>query len=407
MEERIKHLKKRYQRLYPGEGVSKRKLKKAEEFLDVNLPQDLLEIASFFGGGPLGGIDHFRFNIDEMYKPDIGNDTNRIRTYHPLPESYIVLAESGERLILLDTEYAPAVFWIEKDDIRKLKNKQFTVEQDCWDTYEDFFCEQLLKEENVLAGGVESLSKDGVVRDFLRDSEYYQRFISREEERISKFRNAIDQVIRERGEEDEGVQYGYGVVALFYRTKLIALYSAGTPLDEIRAFVTEVVDWMEKTDDERFSYDHYQDCVLLLSLAILLEADEDLFKRICKLSSVYLQKDALIDLLIKGRNDTEQESLNRDFLFKKPYRHLENVLFGEDREQRLWWLKVYLQKYWYEGHDEAAWHDLHLHEDNIYYGYWSFESAAIVKILGLDDRELAGRRYYPHDLVHYNTGIQI
>ncbi|KZE37999.1 hypothetical protein AV656_03445 [Bhargavaea cecembensis] len=402
MEKRLRVLKERYKRLYPDEGVSKRKLRKAEKFLEVILPQDFREIASFFGGGPLGGIDHFRFDIDEMYKPDIGNDTVRFRKYRSLPVSCIVLSEIEDRLILMDTENVPSVFCIEKDNIRKLRNQQF-IAQESWQTYTDFFDEQLLKEEKALAEGAASLSKDGIVRDFLRDRAYYQRFISREEESIEKFKGAIDQVIGERGEDDEGVQYGYGVVARLYRTKLVALYSAGYPLDEIKAFLPEVMDWIEKAGDERFSYDHYQNCVLLLCLAILLESDEGLVGRISKLASVYQQEDALMEFLINGRTGTEQKPVNRSFLFKEPYRHLKRVLFAENKQQSIWGLKVYLRKYWYEGHDEAAWHDRHLHKDEIYNGYWCFESAAIVKILELDDRELAGRRYYPHDLVHYST----
>lgn len=392
MEKRIRVLKERYERLYPDEGTSKRKLRKAEKHLEVSLPQNFREIASFFGGGPLGGIDHFRFDIDEMYKPDIGNDTVRFRKYRSLPDNFIVLTEDGDRLILLGTETIPSVFWIEKDDIRKLKKQQPIEVEESWETYADFFEEQLLKEEQALAGGAASLSKDGIVRDFLRDRAYYQRFIAYEEERISEFTSLIKQVIRERGEEDEGVQYGYGVVSDLYQRKLLALYSAGYPADEIKGFLPEVVGWIEKSGDGYFGYDHYQDCVLLLSLATLMEVDEDLFGRISQFASVYQEKDALIDFLLNGGI---QKPATRDFLFKRPYQHLDRVLFTKDGHQSIWGLKVYLKKYWYEEHDEAAWHDLHLHRDEIYYGYWSFESAAIVKILGLDESELSGRRYYP------------
>ncbi|WP_373843810.1 PoNe immunity protein domain-containing protein, partial [Bacteroides heparinolyticus] len=34
-------------------------------------------------------------------------------------------------------------------------------------------------------------------------------------------------------------------------------------------------------------------------------------------------------------------------------------------------------------------------------GYWSFESGALVKILGLDDSDWQDLSYYPYDMVHY------
>ena len=36
------------------------------------------------------------------------------------------------------------------------------------------------------------------------------------------------------------------------------------------------------------------------------------------------------------------------------------------------------------------------------FGYWSFESGALVKILGLDDSSLKEVQYYPYDMVHWN-----
>jgi hypothetical protein len=36
-----------------------------------------------------------------------------------------------------------------------------------------------------------------------------------------------------------------------------------------------------------------------------------------------------------------------------------------------------------------------------YFGYWSFESAAIVAALGLDDSSFRDNEYYPKDLVDY------
>src|SRR5699024_12185645 len=38
-----------------------------------------------------------------------------------------------------------------------------------------------------------------------------------------------------------------------------------------------------------------------------------------------------------------------------------------------------------------------------YVGFWSFESAAFAKILGLDDAGLKDNNHYPYDLAHYKN----
>jgi hypothetical protein len=48
---------------------------------------------------------------------------------------------------------------------------------------------------------------------------------------------------------------------------------------------------------------------------------------------------------------------------------------------------------WMARHHKSQW--------NIHSGYWSFESGALVKILGLDDSSLKDTQYYPYDMVHW------
>jgi len=40
-----------------------------------------------------------------------------------------------------------------------------------------------------------------------------------------------------------------------------------------------------------------------------------------------------------------------------------------------------------------------------YYGFWSFDTAALAKILGLDDSALKDNNHYPYDLAHYKNGM--
>ena len=64
-------------------------------------------------------------------------------------------------------------------------------------------------------------------------------------------------------------------------------------------------------------------------------------------------------------------------------------------------MKNYLEKQWYGIHHGTAWHNSHKSKQNTYYGYWSYEAGAIVRIMNLNDEELKEQKYYPYDLVHF------
>ncbi|MBK8927229.1 MAG: DUF1911 domain-containing protein [Crocinitomicaceae bacterium] len=64
-------------------------------------------------------------------------------------------------------------------------------------------------------------------------------------------------------------------------------------------------------------------------------------------------------------------------------------------------IKEFITKDWYKNHKDAGWYDSHKSKHNTYFGYWSFETAAIVVIKGLDDSSFRDCQYYPKDLVDY------
>ena len=70
---------------------------------------------------------------------------------------------------------------------------------------------------------------------------------------------------------------------------------------------------------------------------------------------------------------------------------MNQVFNAVDKEEAL---RNYLTG-WYEAHSEYAWYDAHLKDTDTYCGYWSFESAAVVKILGLREERVKNIEYYP------------
>jgi len=52
-------------------------------------------------------------------------------------------------------------------------------------------------------------------------------------------------------------------------------------------------------------------------------------------------------------------------------------------------------KEWFKGHYDFGWRNAH--KEPGYYGFWSFDTAALAKILGLDDSALKDNNHYPYD----------
>lgn len=236
------------------------------------------------------------------------------------------------------------------------------------------------------------------MRDHLKDEAFFKEKLAFEDDSIREFEELVEKVVRERGEEDPGVQSGYVSLSGFYFNKLLSMYSAGASLEEIQEILPPLVHLMEKTWKPHAikSYDYYLETVSLLSIGIMLEIEEPLFSKVKRLAETYAGRDALVEFLLNTRKPRQTLSL-----FGQPFRLLLPIIHEDYPDQQALQLKSYLENQWYKGHQHAWWYDTHLDEDLIYPGYWSFESGAIVKILGLDDSQLKDVPYYPYDMVHF------
>ena len=237
-----------------------------------------------------------------------------------------------------------------------------------------------------------------MTRDKLRDKSYFEALIEDEEETIKEFKELVQQVIDERGEKDRGVISGYNFLFGDHFRKLKALYSSGAPLEEIKDFIPDIIDIAEKI---WVSEGDYVEMVYLLSIGYMLNIESSEIERLKKLIIKDGVEDYLIDFLLHA-NDETWEIRTTSLNFGHPYPLLYDIIHAESKEKAVSLLKQYLEKEWYDGHDDMGWYDTHKREDElIYSGYWSFESGAIAKILELDDTILKDTPYYPYDMVHY------
>lgn len=110
---------------------------------------------------------------------------------------------------------------------------------------------------------------------------------------------------------------------------------------------------------------------------------------------------ALINMVIPTEFDPKQKFPKGGFNFRKP---LLQAIMAESKEETLKHLNAYLAG-WYEGNRKIGNNvDTHLDQDpewGGYYGYWSFESAAVAYLKDIDDTELRQYLYYPKDMVDW------
>ncbi len=143
----------------------------------------------------------------------------------------------------------------------------------------------------------------------------------------------------------------------------------------------------------------YVDMLWMMSLSILFEVSKEEFCVISDLVEKYNRNDALLDFFINYKVHGIVGKIEGEYSYGFPYDKLADII--ADKRNCTDGLKEYLQKYWYIGHKDMGWYDIHKAKEKLYYGYWSFEAGAIAKILNIADDSLKNVKYYPYDLVHY------
>ncbi|WP_461204574.1 PoNe immunity protein domain-containing protein [Clostridium sp. DL1XJH146] len=231
-------------------------------------------------------------------------------------------------------------------------------------------------------------------RDKLRDQIYFDKFLAYENARIIKFSTTLEKLVTNKGENDIGVINGYKMMANFCKNKMVALYSAGNSIDEVKNAYGDVLKYSEK--NKEISYNEIIDIV---AIAILLNVKNEIRNNVIKIIKKCNNQDALLlaltEYLIYGKIEKYQDEL----LYPSQYKQLLSILKEEDREIEKTLLLNYINNIWYESNKDAAWYDSHKSNNETYCGYWCFIGAAIVKILNLDNKNFKSLNYYPYDMV--------
>lgn len=231
------------------------------------------------------------------------------------------------------------------------------------------------------------------MRDKIMSEQYFIDFIAEESARIQRFSTKLA-----NGEirADRIFSIEQRVNSLKFGV-FIANYSLGTDLGSLKSDFDEILVEFPRFWTETSSYINM---VWMMSIAIMLEVEQEKFYGLTDLLDRHDRHDALLDFFSDYKLRGIIALNNRNFSCPVPYAELGKVIENEQERPKL--LKTYVDKKWYSGHKKFGICDVHKSKEKIYSGYWSFESGALAKILNIDDSGLQGSNYYPYDLAHFS-----
>lgn len=149
------------------------------------------------------------------------------------------------------------------------------------------------------------------------------------------------------------------------------------------------------------SLEDFQTAISIASLAVLF-GDAAAARFVADSFAEYLDKDMLLSGVLEPA--LPAPSSGETFYHRWPYDPLLDAAFTADTDGEA---SAFVKKYldgWYKGFEGVSWHDGHLvHKEHMmpYYGYWSFEAAAVCVIYDIDDSLFREHLVYPKDLADW------
>lgn len=220
------------------------------------------------------------------------------------------------------------------------------------------------------------------MRDTRKTASYFEAYVKYEKNRIEHRCEKLSSC----ESSDKKVRINENLL-LNRMNLLIASFSCGIAPDELRKLYQQACSTACEVNTLTYS-----DALTLASFSIMLDDSvsiQPLFEKFGKLFSA--------DKLLSGlRTYTEsgKATWTGDYNFPTPYAGLDAVIGAEDKAAKEQAMLIYLSG-WYAQCEECAWYDTENNPNDVYYGYWSFESAAVAKIYGLDPTICAQNPYFP------------
>jgi hypothetical protein len=245
------------------------------------------------------------------------------------------------------------------------------------------------------------------MRDQLQDKAYYDKWIEFTETK------AIEESLQELGSlMDEGKALCVSSLVNYAHDVVVMRYSRGDTIESMRNSVQKAYEILQlrcrvlsSVKIDKRSHQMWKNLTLgnlyhyltLLSFMVSLRFPVEDILNVLKLVN-HEGEDALLELVaacLSGDSHDVQDSK-----YPKVYGELVALTRAEAKEQPVL-LKKYVER-WYRLNKPVYWHDTHKGAEGAYKGYWCFEVALVVMLLGIDDSLTVAHPHYPADLVrHY------
>jgi len=254
-----------------------------------------------------------------------------------------------------------------------------------------------------------------MARDKKRDISYFKKFVQNTEQLITE---DIEYLASGKIKKDRIPWVEYNIFTSSLEV-LIAKYSMGVNCDELTCDANNVISLMEKYYNplitkvnsgsehkdvflDQYRVESYGKMLQVLSLAYLLNVSDADFQILVGIIDRDNISDNLYEFIIEARlsrcTQKREEEYDKDkSVVLKVYKRLREATKEDDKEKASQLVKGYIEKDFY--HKHCGFYQSHKSKFDIYFGYWSFEAAAVVRIRGLDDSSFRDHPYYPSDLV--------
>ena len=238
----------------------------------------------------------------------------------------------------------------------------------------------------------------------LKTIELRKKYICEMKGEIVQLKSDIEKGIQRYPRDNQSIIFArFAIMFMYGMDMLLAKYSLGNHPDTMIDDYLDNITYLENCGEEEAGYINL---LWMVGLGILLEMDKEVLKRLARVIERQRIEDALMDFLLKSCDIGWNHSTTK-YEKKNPYEKTAEIikiaLHDKDKEAASKRLEKYMGKEWFKGHYDFGWRNAH--KEPGYYGFWSFDTAALAKILGLDDSALKDNNHYPYDLAHYKNGM--
>lgn len=233
--------------------------------------------------------------------------------------------------------------------------------------------------------------------------EYHKEFIEENREDIKSLEEDTKNGIQRYSKDNKSIIEGTYLANFRYEMEDIrAKYSLGEDISVIEEDFHNAIYDLENTGSREIGY---LSLIWMISLGILLETNKKNMERLKKIVDTKDMNDAVIDFLLCD-SDIGYTNMTNRYYKENPYAKTREIieLAQTDKKEASKRLQTYMEKEWFKGHYDYEWKNAH--KEPGYVGYWSFETAALAKILELDDISLKDNNHYPYDLAHYKNEMK-